>query len=115
RDLRWDVEDESNVGEEAADGNAFERQDQLEVDVAECTLIDPGGIDEAITDDPASGRERRLDRGGNVIVAGGRKQHRLGFGAERLGCAGEEHVADDFGAWRAARLAGLEDIDVERA
>ncbi len=50
----------------------------------------------------------------DVIVARGREQDRLGVGAERLGRARQQHVADDLGAGRAARLARQHDADAER-
>ena len=50
----------------------------------------------------------------DVIVAGGREQDRLGFRAERLGRARQQHMADRLGAGRAAGLARQHDADAER-
>jgi hypothetical protein len=49
-----------------------------------------------------------------MIVARGREQNGFGLGSQRLGGAGEQHVANDFGARRAARLAREHDLDAER-
>ncbi len=114
-DRRRHVEDEGEIGHGGADRHAFEAADQLGVDLAERALIDAGGIDEAVADHPFAVHQRRPDRRAHVIVARGREQDRLGLGAERLGDAGEQDVADDLGAGRAARLAREHDLDAERS
>ena len=113
-DRRRNVEQECKIGHGGADRHAFEAADQLGVDFAERALIDAGGIDEAVADHPFAGLQRRPDGGAHVIVARGCKQDRLGFSAERLGDAGQQNVADDFGAGRAARFAREHDLDARR-
>ena len=108
------VEHQSEVGREIADRHALEALDQPLIDLAEDALIDARGIGEAVADHPFAGIERRQDRASHVIVARRRKQHRLDVRAEWLCRARKQHVADDFGAWRAARLAGQMDGKAER-
>ena len=71
------------------DRDALKAADQTLVDVAERALIDARGIDEAVADHPGSGFNRRQDRIAHMIVARRREQDRLGFGAQRLGDAGQ--------------------------
>ena len=99
------VEDQSEVGRKIADRNAFEPFDQPLIDLAEDALIDARGIGEAVADHPFAGIERRQDGALHVVVARRRKQHRLDLRSERLCRARQQHVADDLGARRAARLA----------
>src|SRR5665213_849435 len=113
-DRRWNVEDEGEIGHIVADRDAFETADQLGVDVAERALIDAGGIDEAVADDPFAGRQRGPNGRAHMIVTRGREQDRLGLRTEWLGDAGEQNMADDLGTGRAARLAREHDIDVQR-
>ena len=79
--------------------------DEAQIDRAKYPLIDPRGIGEAIANDPLAGIERRQDGLLHVIVARGRKQHRLGVGPQRLCGAGQQHVTDDFSAGRTTWLA----------
>ena len=114
-DLDRGVEHEGEVGLQVADGHAFERAQQLVVDPSQLALIDVRRIREAIADHPAAARQRRHDGIADVVVAGGGEQDRLRGGAERLGRAREQHVADDLGAGRAAGLARQHHADAERA
>ena len=114
-DLDRRVEHEGEIGLEVADGDAFERPQQLRIDPAKLALIDAGRIREAVADHPAAARQRRRDGVADVVVARGREQDRLGGGPERLGRARQQHVPDDLGARRAAGLAREHDADPERA
>ena len=49
--------------------------------------------------------QRGFDRVRDVIFTRGGEEHRLGFRAKRLGCTGQNHMPDHFGAGGAARLA----------
>src|SRR5262249_15840023 len=82
--------------------------------MAEGALIDPGRVDETVADHPHALRQRRLDGVAPVVAAGGGEWERLGFYAEGLRNTREQHVPDDFGAGRAARLAREHHADAHR-
>ncbi len=113
--LRRHVEYEGEVGLERAHGHPLQRLEQVLVDAAERPLVDAGGVDEAIADHPAAAFQRGQDRMADVVVAGGREQDRFGGGAERLRSPRQQHVPDDLGAGRPARLPGQDHADPKRA
>src|SRR5438876_5589792 len=82
--------------------------------MAEGALIDPGRVDETVADHPHTLRQRRLDGVAHVVAASGGEQKCLGFYAERLRNTREQHVPDDFGSGRAARLAREHYADAHR-
>src|SRR4029078_13609421 len=55
-----------------------------------------------------------LEEGATVAVASGGEQWRLGFHAERLSHARQQHMADHFGAGRAAGFAREHHADAKR-
>jgi hypothetical protein len=114
RGLNRHVEDHGEVGRKIADRNPFEALDQPLVDMAEHTLVDAGRIGKAVADHPFARCQRRQDGALDMVVAGGREQHRFHLRPERLCGAGQEHVADDLRTRRTARFPGQLHANSER-
>ena len=111
-DRRRHVEQECHVRlGVVADRDALEAANELGVDPAERALIDARGIDEAVADDPAAGLKRGQNGVAHMIVTRRGEQEGLCLGAELLGDARQQNVADDLGARRAARFAREHHVD----
>ena len=80
--------------------------DQARVGAAEHALVGAGRIRETVADDPASLGERWRDRVFEMIaMRAAAKSSASPVGPSGTAGAREDHVADDLGARRAARLA----------
>src|SRR5262249_13256456 len=110
-ELGGNVENERDVRPRIAHGDALQALDHARIDVAERALVNPGGVGEAVADDPASGPERGPDELAQVIVTGGGEQNRLRVRTERLGGTRQEDMADGLRARRAARLPRQHDAE----
>ena len=100
------IEDDGQVRLEIADGDPLHRIENRRA--ARCpslTLIGPGRIRETVAQHPVPWLERRLDHGADMVVAGRRKQQRLGVRPQQLAHPGQHEMADDLGARRSAGLA----------
>ena len=67
-------------------------------------------IGEAIADHDRALRQRRPDRGSQMIGARRVEEHRLREGAKRLDLSGKKEGADRFGTRRAARFARFDHL-----
>jgi len=109
--LRRQVQEHRQIGNVAAEGRFLETIDEIETEPAGEPLIDPGGIGEAVAEDPAAGADRRFDDPGDMVGAGREKKVEFGQRQPFLGTPVEQQVTDRLRSRGAARLAGGETVD----
>ena len=87
-----------------------DRAHRLDAEPAPGALVGERGVDVAVEQDPAPGRQRRLDALGDELRARGGVEQRLGAGVDRERRVLHER-ADPLGDDDAARLAQREHVD----
>ena len=102
-----DVDEDRDVGPEAATGDAVEIAHDFGVESAPAALIDQGGIGEAVAEHGAAGFERGPDHFVDILGAAGKVEQELGARPD-VGAGGvEQNLPDLFPDRRAAGFHGL--------
>ncbi len=109
--LRRQIEEHRQIGLEAAERRLLQTIDEIETEPAGEPLIDPGGIGEAVAEDPAAGADRRFDDPGDMVGTGGEKEVQFGQRQPFLGAPVDQQATDRLRPRGAARLAGGETVD----
>ena len=105
-----EIEQEGEIGAGFADGEFIDEIHGGEIEAPGDALVDGGGIEEAIRDDPGAGGEGGLDDLADQLRAAGGEEEQLGLRDHAAAFLGElEQVADGLAEGRAAGLAGEED------
>ncbi len=110
-DLRRQIENDGQVGRGSPDSELFKALDERQVDLADDALINPRGIEKAVADHPLLRPQGRFYERVEMVGARCRKQQGFRVGTEALGGAGQQYVANDLSAWRAAGLPGQHDAN----
>src|SRR5262245_39882221 len=76
-DLDRQIEDQSEIGGKAVEGETVQGGEIIEYQVPAVALIGEGRIGEAVGDHPYPLRQRRLDHSGYMIASGGDQQQGL--------------------------------------
>jgi len=102
-----EIEDEGEVGKVGADGEGVDAVDDFDGEAAARTLVDGGGIEEAVGENPGASFEGGEDDLAHEFGAAGEEEEefRLGGHAAAFGRVFEE-VADRFAEGSAARFTG---------
>src|SRR4029078_3214408 len=82
--LDRDVENDSQVRLEIADGDALHRIEHTGRDLPQPALISARRIRKTVAEYPEAAAERRLNDGTHMVVASGREQQRLGGGPQQV-------------------------------
>ena len=104
------VHDYREIGRKPSDSDVLELFKECRLN-ATLALIDAGGIDEPVAQHPLAGRQRGLDGFRDMVGAGCGKEDGLGFRAQRLCRAREQHVTHSLRTRRSAGLACGHDVD----
>ena len=107
-DVRRDVEDDGQVGKQAADRPVLQGCDLLAAELAPGALVGDRAVDIAVGDDHPARGESRPDQLVDVVSLVGGEQQRLGPRGHVL--AVQDELADLGAEGRAARLAGDQDL-----
>ena len=113
-DLDRDVENDSQVRLEIADGDALHRIEHTGRDLPQPALISARRIRKTVAEYPEAAAERRLNDGTHMVVASGREQQRLGVGPKQLAHARQHEMADDLRPRRSTGLAGHNGAQLRR-
>jgi hypothetical protein len=105
------IEDQREVRREPLGNEAVQRHQRLARKTAAPALIGLGRIGEAVAQHDAALGKRRPDGGDEMAAPRRDHEQRLAFGVPALGRAGEEQVAQGFGAGRTAGLARRQRVD----
>src|SRR5260370_19595201 len=109
-DLGIDIEDHGQIGPEIGAALAVKLLDQRRRNPPARPLVAERREDEAVGDDMRSRFERRQDHGFDMLRAVGDHQQRLGHRRPRIGARRKQEFAQLLSGWRAARLAGEQDL-----
>ncbi len=101
-------EHEGLRGQQAAGDTEVQLEHVLHAEPAGNSLVGERRVDVPVADHPGPSVERRLDHPRDVLRAGGGEESRLRPGSHVEPV--QDDVADRLAEWRAARLAGLDDL-----
>src|SRR5580658_22738 len=114
-DLRIDIDEQRQIRNQAAAGDAVERHHCLRTEATPAALIDQRRIGEAIRKHDLTGSQRRHDPLVHVLRAAGEVQQHFGGGTQLLIGRIQQYAPDFDADARAPRFGGLQNLAAARA